>query len=115
MPLSRSARSTVITCPRGRAASARVAWLIRALPALCMFGWALAPPSDARAACSPGSGLATPGTTVTCTGTTINQDAGFPDSFGYGTGTQTGVTINLLPTGAQPNPDEDEETEGVAA
>jgi outer membrane autotransporter protein len=49
---------------------------------------------DAQAACTPiaGAGLVPPpGTVVTCTGTTINQNA--PN--GYGTGSQTDLTINV--------------------
>ena len=48
----------------------------------------------AQAACTPGAIDATtpaPGTTVTCTGTTTNQN----DPDGYGTGNQTGITVNV--------------------
>jgi uncharacterized protein with beta-barrel porin domain len=48
----------------------------------------------AQAACTPGAVDATtpaPGSMVTCTGTTTNQN----DPDGYGTGNQTGITINV--------------------
>ena len=53
--------------------------------------------SAAEAACAPVAGAGTPpsGTTVTCSGTTTNQNA----PAGYGTGAQNGLTINVL-TGA---------------
>lgn len=50
--------------------------------------------SDAQAACAPiaGAGLVPPpGTVVTCTGSTINQN---PPN-GYGTGSQNGLTVNV--------------------
>lgn len=50
--------------------------------------------TDAQALndCTPGSGSATPGTTVSCTGNVVNQDGPSAD---YGTGSQTGITINV--------------------
>jgi hypothetical protein len=54
-----------------------------------------APASPALAACTPTSGVVVAGGTVTCSGTTTDQDA--PD--GYGTGTQSNITINVQ-TGA---------------
>ena len=53
-------------------------WLLSARPAL--------------AACAPLSGVVAPGDTVVCTTTTTDQDA--PN--GYGTGAETGLTINVL-------------------
>jgi hypothetical protein len=47
----------------------------------------------AQAACVPASGSAPPGTVVTCSGTTTNQDA--PN--GFGTGAQSGLTVNVVP------------------
>ncbi|MGO4669517.1 hypothetical protein [Bosea sp. 2RAB26] len=50
--------------------------------------------TPAQAACTPGAVDATtpaPGTTVTCTGNTVNQNV----DAGYGTGNQTGITINV--------------------
>ena len=46
----------------------------------------------ALAACAPLSGVVVPGDTVVCTTTTTDQDA--PN--GYGTGAETGLTINVL-------------------
>src|SRR6185437_9124413 len=48
--------------------------------------------------CTPATSAATPAnnTTVTCTGTVTNQN----DPNGYGTGTETGVTVNVQ--GADP-------------
>ena len=53
--------------------------------------------SGAWAACAPVAGPGTPvsGTTVTCSGTTTNQNA----PAGYGDGSQNGLTINVV-TGA---------------
>jgi outer membrane autotransporter protein len=49
-------------------------------------------PVDARAACSPVTGPGTPsGTTVTCSGTVVNQD----DPNGYGTAQQDNDVVNL--------------------
>ena len=51
--------------------------------------------TQAHAACTPvatGAPTPVPGTTVTCTGATIDQNA---SGVGYGTGNQTGVTINV--------------------
>jgi hypothetical protein len=49
--------------------------------------------SDARAQCAPAAGAGTPppGTTVTCSGTTVNQNA--PN--GYGDVSQTGIAVNV--------------------
>lgn len=50
--------------------------------------------SPARAVCAPAAVDATdpaPGTTVTCTGTTTDQNG----TNGYGTGNQTGITVNV--------------------
>ena len=50
--------------------------------------------SAANAACTPAADatpLPVPGTTVTCSGTTTDQNS--PN--GYGTGAQTGITINV--------------------
>ncbi|WP_083931498.1 autotransporter outer membrane beta-barrel domain-containing protein [Methyloferula stellata] len=66
----------------------------RMMLALCGFGAVLLPTSYARAACLPA------GSIVTCTGTTTNQDA--PN--GFGTGAETGITINLQPTAPLPAP-----------
>jgi uncharacterized protein with beta-barrel porin domain len=61
--------------------------------------------SSARAVCTPpaGAGTPPPGTTVTCTGTTYNQNSvmifGTVLHSGYGDGTQNGVTVNV-PAGA---------------
>lgn len=83
-----------------RSGSIGAACAFRMTLALCGFGAVLLPASYARADCAPLSNLATPGTIVTCTGTTINQDT--PN--GYGTGAETGITINLQPTGPLPTP-----------
>jgi len=56
--------------------------------------------SVARADCTP---AASNNVTATCSGTTINQGAGAPGTsagiYGYGSGTETGVTVNVA-TGA---------------
>ena len=52
--------------------------------------------SAAHAACTPAADntpLPAPGTTVTCTGNTVQQNG----NDGYGTGTQSGITINVDP------------------
>lgn len=51
------------------------------------------PMPQALAQCAPLSGAATPGTTVTCSGSTNNQD----NPNGYGTGAQSVLTINVAP------------------
>lgn len=49
--------------------------------------------SESWAACTPAASAGAPpsGTTVTCSGTTLNQNA----PAGYGDGTQEGITINV--------------------
>ncbi len=53
--------------------------------------------SPALADCTP---AAANGVTATCTGTTINQGGGAPGTssgqYGYGTGVETGVTVNVV-------------------
>ena len=52
----------------------------------------------AGAACDPPTSVATPAnnTTVTCAGTTTDQNADNVTTFaGYGTGTETGITVNV--------------------
>ena len=56
----------------------------------------------AEAACTPPTSVATPAnnTTVTCTGTTTDQNADNVTTFaGYGTGLETGITVDVQ-TGA---------------
>jgi len=67
---------------------------IRRLIHLLVFTGALAIPEAAQADCTPAfsSGQPPAGTTVTCTGTTDGNPAGYGDS------TQTGLTINVAPT-----------------
>jgi len=70
------------------------------LLAACVVPAAVATSSVANAACTPAAD-ATPlpasGTTVTCSGTTTDQNAGA--NAGYGTGNQTGVTVNVVAGG----------------
>lgn len=49
--------------------------------------------TPAFAVCTPTAGVGTPapGTIVVCSGTTLNQNG----NFGYGTGTQTGLTVQV--------------------
>jgi len=48
----------------------------------------------AEAACTPATSAAAPASnTVTCTGATLNQN----NPTGYGTGTETGITVNVQP------------------
>src|ERR1700694_950118 len=47
----------------------------------------------ARADCMP---QAANNVTATCTGTTTNQAAGAPGTSGYGTGVETGITVNVV-------------------
>ena len=66
---------------------------IRRLIHLLVFAGALAIPEAAQADCTPAfsSGQPPAGTTVTCTGTTDGNPAG------YGDGSQTGLTIDVQP------------------
>ena len=70
--------------------------------ALALLAAPFAVADQARAQCTPTTALGTPAnnTTVTCTGTTTNQNG----SNGYGTGLETGVTINVGPTASAPGP-----------
>ena len=70
--------------------------------ALALLAAPFAVADQARAQCTPTTALGTPAnnTTVTCTGTTTNQNG----SNGYGTGLETGVTINVGPTASVPGP-----------
>jgi len=76
--------------PRGALRRSGAAAAVFAVAAI-VNAWPVAP---ARAACAPpaGAGTPAPGTTVTCSGTTTAQNA--PN--GYGDGSQTGITINVL-------------------
>ena len=51
----------------------------------------------AEAHCTPATSTATPAnnTTVTCSGTTQNQNTDGVSNFGYGTGNETGITIDV--------------------
>ena len=51
----------------------------------------------AEAQCTPATSTATPAnnTTVTCSGTTQNQNTDGVSNFGYGTGNETGITIDV--------------------
>src|SRR5437868_990727 len=65
------------------------ALLVAATLAIAPLGLA----SEANAQCAPAAGAGTPppGTTVTCSGTTVNQNA----LNGYGDGSQTGIAVNV--------------------
>lgn len=67
------------------------------LTAVLMLSVSFAAIERAEAACNPATSAATPAnnTTVTCSGTTTNQN----DPNGWGTGNETGDTINVQ-TGA---------------
>ncbi len=62
---------------------------------LAMAAGASWPAPEARAACVPAAGAGTPasGTTVTCSGATANQN----NPYGYGDGSQNGLTVNVQP------------------
>jgi len=76
-------------------ARAKTSWQVLVLPLLVAASLA-ATMSDARADCTP---AAANNVTATCTGTTNNQGANPPPSSagvdGYGTGVETGVTVNV--------------------
>ncbi|HMJ42010.1 MAG TPA: autotransporter domain-containing protein [Pseudolabrys sp.] len=64
-----------------------------ALFLICISGFATEVVTPAFAACTPAAsgGNPPPGTTVVCSGTTLNQNVG----NGYGTGAQTGLTVQV--------------------
>ena len=69
-------------------------WVQSAAIVTLAIGGTVSMATPAQAACTPGAVDATtpaPGTTVTCTGNTVNQNV----DAGYGTGNQTGITINV--------------------
>jgi uncharacterized protein with beta-barrel porin domain len=78
-----------------RAYSLKTGWQVLGLPLLVAMALA-ATMSGARADCTP---AAANNVTATCTGTTTNQGANPPPSSagvdGYGTGVETGVTVNV--------------------
>ncbi len=82
----------------------RAVYLPRVTLAFCGFGAVLLITAQAQAAC-----VAAPGMVVNCTGTTVNQNP----PFGYGTGTETGITINLQPTGSLPAPSVSGDAAGI--
>lgn len=69
-------------------------WVQSAAIVTLAIGGTVSMATLAQAACTPGAVDATtpaPGTTVTCTGNTVDQNV----DAGYGTGNQTGITINV--------------------
>jgi len=69
-------------------------WVQSAAIVTLAIGGTVSMATPAQAACAPGAVDATipaPGTTVTCTGNTVDQNV----DAGYGTGNQTGITINV--------------------
>lgn len=86
--ISDEKRTHILLAPR-RASAAGGAGLL--LAGVSYFALVASP---AFAACSPVANGANPppGTTVTCSGTTLNQNG----NQGYGTGAQTGLMVNVL-------------------
>ena len=73
----------------------RAQWMQSAASAALVIGVSVSTATLAQAACSPNAVDATtpaPGTTVTCVGNTVDQNG---VAAGYGTGDQTGITINI--------------------
>jgi autotransporter-associated beta strand protein len=85
-------------CWQGRCCSGgRRVYVAGAVSLALTIGLALLDSQAARAACSP---PAASNITATCTGATVNQGAGAPGTSvgvgGYGTGSETGITVNVV-------------------
>src|SRR5262245_11437422 len=76
----------------------RTSGLVRRLAAALMLSSApFVVIERAVAACDPPTSAASPANngTVTCSGTDVNQNTSGPANFGYGTGNETGITVNV--------------------
>ena len=71
--------------------------LARRIAVLALSVASFAAAERANAACTPTTSAANPVTnaTVDCTGATLDQNTDGTSNFGYGTGNETGITVNV--------------------